>query len=84
MIVHGPQCISYPGNCLVSSYLTGNSANLGNCTKYCKRKKKRTKPDICLVERIPEIIDIGIHSVILDISEKSSASIYTITKTYRF
>ncbi len=34
--VHGAMCISYSGRCLLSSYMTGRSANLGACTHPCR------------------------------------------------
>lgn len=36
--VHGAMCISYSGRCLLSSYLTGRSANSGACTHPCRWK----------------------------------------------
>jgi putative protease len=34
--VHGAMCISYSGRCLLSSYMTGRSANRGECTHPCR------------------------------------------------
>jgi len=34
--IHGAMCISYSGRCLLSSYLTGRDANLGDCTQSCR------------------------------------------------
>jgi putative protease len=34
--VHGAMCISYSGRCLLSAYLTGRSANAGNCAHPCR------------------------------------------------
>ncbi len=34
--VHGAMCISYSGRCLLSNFLTGRSANLGECTQPCR------------------------------------------------
>ena len=34
--VHGAMCISYSGRCLLSAYMTGRSANLGECTHPCR------------------------------------------------
>lgn len=34
--VHGAMCISYSGRCLLSSYMTGRSANSGACTHPCR------------------------------------------------
>ncbi|ABB13692.1 peptidase U32 family protein [Carboxydothermus hydrogenoformans] len=36
MFVHGAMCISYSGRCLLSSYLTGRDANLGDCAQVCR------------------------------------------------
>ncbi|MBR1451164.1 MAG: U32 family peptidase [Lachnospiraceae bacterium] len=36
--VHGAMCISYSGRCLLSSYMTGRSANRGECTHPCRWK----------------------------------------------
>ena len=34
--IHGAMCISYSGRCLLSAYMTGRSANLGQCTHPCR------------------------------------------------
>lgn len=34
--VHGAMCMSVSGRCLISSYLTGRSANKGACTQPCR------------------------------------------------
>ncbi len=34
--VHGAMCISYSGRCLLSSYMTGRHANLGDCAHPCR------------------------------------------------
>ncbi len=34
--VHGAMCISYSGRCLISAYLTGRSANRGECNQACR------------------------------------------------
>jgi putative protease len=34
--VHGAMCISYSGRCLLSAYLTGRDANLGDCAQACR------------------------------------------------
>ena len=38
--VHGAMCISYSGRCLLSAFMTGHSANLGECTHPCRWKYK--------------------------------------------
>ena len=34
--VHGAMCVSYSGRCLLSNYLTGRSANRGECNQACR------------------------------------------------
>lgn len=36
IFVHGAMCISYSGRCLLSSVMTGRSANLGQCAQPCR------------------------------------------------
>lgn len=34
--VHGAMCMSYSGRCMLSSWLVGKSANLGDCVQPCR------------------------------------------------
>lgn len=34
--VHGAMCVAYSGRCLLSKYLTGRSANQGDCAHSCR------------------------------------------------
>jgi U32 family peptidase len=38
VFVHGALCIAYSGRCLLSSAMTGRSANQGECTQPCRWK----------------------------------------------
>lgn len=38
VFVHGAMCLAYSGRCLLSSYMTGRSANLGDCAHSCRWK----------------------------------------------
>ncbi len=40
MFVHGAMCISYSGRCLLSAYMTGREANLGDCAQPCRWEYK--------------------------------------------
>lgn len=40
MFIHGSMCMSYSGRCLLSSFLTGRSANRGQCAHVCRWKYK--------------------------------------------
>lgn len=50
VFVHGSQCVSFSGRCLLSDYMTGNErkANHGNCAQPCRWSYKlveETRPD---------------------------------------
>lgn len=34
--VHGAMCMAYSGRCLLSSWITGRSSNLGDCSQNCR------------------------------------------------
>lgn len=34
--VHGAMCMSYSGRCILSKWMTGRSANLGDCVQACR------------------------------------------------
>lgn len=36
--VHGAMCMSYSGRCLLSNYMTGRDANMGDCSHACRYK----------------------------------------------
>ncbi|MCF7918955.1 MAG: U32 family peptidase C-terminal domain-containing protein [Candidatus Cloacimonetes bacterium] len=47
MFVQGAMCMSYSGRCLLSAYLTGRSANQGDCSQPCRWEynlQERTRP----------------------------------------
>ena len=48
VFVHGAMCMSYSGRCMLSSYMTGRSANLGDCAHSCRWKyslKEERRPN---------------------------------------
>lgn len=36
IFIHGAMCVSYSGRCLLSKYMSGKSANRGDCTQPCR------------------------------------------------
>lgn len=97
VFVHGALCISYSGQCLMSSLIGGRSGNRGSCAGSCRLKydfihnnKKLNKDDYILstkdlnsLENIGKLIDIGVDSFKLEGRMKSPAYVYTVTKLYR-
>lgn len=42
--VHGAMCMSYSGRCILSKWMSGKSANLGDCTQPCRWGYKSKSP----------------------------------------
>lgn len=55
VFVHGSLCVAYSGRCLLSRYLTGRDANLGDCAQPCRwrytlTEEKRPGEELEIVE----------------------------------
>lgn len=107
MFVHGALCISYSGRCLLSNFLTGRSANQGNCAHTCRWKYKvyleeENRPnelmeisedahgtyimnskDLCLLDRLNDILPIGIDSFKIEGRNKSEYYVAITARAYR-
>lgn len=95
--VHGALCYSYSGQCLMSSLIGGRSGNRGRCAQTCRMRytlKEDGKilnkedyllslKDICSIEFIPDLLDVGIHSFKVEGRMKSPEYVASVIKTYR-
>lgn len=79
VFVHGALCMSYSGQCLMSSFLGSRSGNRGNCAQPCrlnytlldKNKKEISQKnkyllslkDLCLIDYLSELSKIGVNCV---------------------
>ncbi|GBR76133.1 peptidase U32 family [Candidatus Termititenax persephonae] len=53
VFIHGALCIAYSGRCLLSRYLTGRSANRGECAQPCRwayTLRETNRPDVYTAE----------------------------------
>ncbi len=98
MFIHGAMCSSYSGRCVLSNYFTNRDANRGGCAQICRwnfdliRDKKEitneTKftmscKDLCMLEYLPEIIDMGVKSLKVEGRMRSVYYIATVINNYR-
>lgn len=96
IFVHGALCMSYSGQCLLSSMIGGRSGNRGRCAQPCRlpytmleddkniRQGYLMSPkDLCLGAYIPEILSMGIGSLKIEGRMKSAAYVAAVTKVYR-
>jgi collagenase-like PrtC family protease len=87
MFAHGALCLSYSGQCLFSSIAGARSGNRGKCAQPCRHRYNGTYPlstmDLCLLEKIPDIIKTGI--VALKVEGRMRGPLYTgaVARIYR-
>lgn len=94
---HGALCVSYSGNCLMSSFIGNRSGNRGRCAQPCRMKydlledsRILTKStfsistkDLMTLDNINELVDAGVDSLKLEGRLKSNEYIYLVSKAYR-
>lgn len=97
VFVHGALCVSYSGQCLMSSMIGDRSGNLGTCSQCCRMKydfisdgnilNKDKYPlstkDLNTIENIGKLIDIGVDSLKIEGRMKRPEYVYMVTKLYR-
>lgn len=94
--IHGALCISYSGQCLMSSMIGGRSANRGKCAQACRLPYELLQDntvidngyllsprDLCGLEYIPELIEAGVTSFKIEGRLKSPEYVAIVTKIYR-
>jgi len=92
VFVHGALCSSYSGQCLISSFIGGRSANRGKCAQPCRLPYKSDKgkngvllslKDLCLADYISELVKMGIASLKIEGRMKGEDYVRTVVKAYR-
>ena len=97
VFIHGALCISYSGQCLLSSIVGGRSGNRGLCAQPCRLPyelldSKNNKidsgyllspRDLCGLKFLPELIKAGIDCFKIEGRLKSPEYVGTVTKIYR-
>ncbi|MDE6584715.1 MAG: U32 family peptidase, partial [Anaeroplasmataceae bacterium] len=99
VFIHGGMCVSYSGRCMLSNNMTNRDANRGGCAHSCRwcynlyQADERINPDgdyfavsskdLCAIEAIPRLLELGIDSFKIEGRMKSLHYIATIVKTYR-
>ncbi len=95
--VHGALCISYSGQCLMSSILGGRSGNRGSCAQPCRlpytllkngEPVTETLPllcpkDLCLADQIKELKALGVASLKIEGRMKSPEYVAMVTQVYK-
>ncbi|MBP5407570.1 MAG: U32 family peptidase [Bacilli bacterium] len=97
VFAHGALCMSYSGNCLMSSFIGKRSGNRGRCAGACRQKYEIYKNDkkisddkyylslndLSTYNYIDEFINAGVDSIKLEGRVKRKEYVGLITKVYR-
>ncbi len=94
VFIHGALCLSYSGQCLMSSMIGGRSGNRGKCAQPCRLPYKvkdidssfkylMSPKDLCGLEFIPNLIDAGVTCFKIEGRMKKPEYVATVTRIYR-
>ena len=95
VFVHGALCFAYGGQCLISSYHGGRSANRGMCTQGCRRLFRYETPDgerrgtifsasdLSSLPHVGALARMGIHSFKIEGRQRSAEYVYKAVQAYR-
>ena len=92
IFVSGSLCISYSGNCYISSFIGGRSGNRGLCAYSCRKKFEDEEGNkayflspndqLLQTEEINKLKDIGINAIKVEGRKKSSEYVYETVSYY--
>lgn len=99
VFVHGALCVAYSGQCLTSESLGQRSANRGECAQACRmpyaivcdgrqvplgeRRYVLSPQDLCAVDRIADLVRLGVKSYKIEGRLKSPEYVAAVTRAYR-
>ncbi len=97
VFIHGALCVSYSGNCLMSSMIGGRSGNRGECAQPCRLPYQLYKDnqkiqdssyllstkDLMTIDYIGELIEIGIDSFKIEGRMRKKEYVIETVKAYR-
>ena len=96
IFIQGALCVSFSGCCLMSSLIGGRSGNRGSCVQCWRMKYSLIKnnkeldygyllstKDLCTINDIGNLIDIGVSSLKIEGRMKRPEYVYLATSLYR-
>jgi len=99
VFIHGALCMSWSGQCLTSEAWGGRSANRGQCAQSCRLpydlvvddqtrdlgevRYLLSPKDLAGVRAVPELMDIGVHSLKIEGRLKGPQYVTTTVQGYR-
>lgn len=95
VFVHGSLCVSFSGECLMSSYLGKRSANRGRCAGICRKKYQLindgkvlgedyylSMKDLSTIDFTDDLIKAGVDSLKIEGRMKTDEYVYNTVKNY--
>lgn len=97
VFIHGALCVSYSGQCLMSSVIGGRSGNRGKCAQPCRlayqlideynnvleRSYILSPKDVCTLNILDEVVDSGVKSLKIEGRMKSPEYVAVTVGIYR-
>lgn len=98
IFIHGALCISYSGQCLMSSMIGARSGNRGKCAGTCRLPYELidkdsnsavdkgyllSSKDVCTLDILPQLIQTGVKSFKIEGRMKSPEYVGIVTGIYR-
>jgi len=91
VFVHGALCISYSGQCLMSSLIGSRSGNRGKCAQICRTRYTLgnttgyllSPKDMMTLEILQNITATGVSSLKIEGRMKSPEYVFLVAKAYR-
>lgn len=98
IFIHGALCVSYSGQCLISSLIGGRSGNRGTCAQTCRmpfkigKNDKSTKvedkyllslKDLSGLELVEDLMKIGVSSLKIEGRMKKPEYVALVVSQYR-
>lgn len=97
--IHGAMCSSFSGRCVLSNHFTDRDSNRGGCCQSCRWKYDlfidaeqfedngeqftMGSKDLCMIEHLPELIEVGIDSFKIEGRMKSIHYVASVVNAYR-
>lgn len=96
--IHGALCVSYSGECLMSSMIGGKSGNRGECAQACRKpyeiydldknligdKKYYLSPkDLNTLDNVKDMLDRGAYSLKIEGRMKNPEYVFTVVSAYK-
>lgn len=96
VFVHGSLCVSFSGECLMSSYYGGRSANRGRCAGPCRQKYKLISEgkilgddyylnmkDLNAIDNLDELLEIGVDCLKIEGRMKTPEYVFSAVSNYK-